>query len=156
MSNLLDRIEENVTLVFFWVMSIFVLIQIVSRYIMHNPLSFPDEIARYAYVWMTFIGLSLATKHGDHIRVDLIRFVFKGRAGLVLDVFVETSMLALLIVLAVLGWKYVAFSRVNRWSALPVLSMALVTVAFPLGCSLAAVRTLQIVVRLFGALKKGA
>ena len=37
---------------------------------MNDPFIFTEEVSRYSYVWITFIGMSLATKTSDHIRVD--------------------------------------------------------------------------------------
>lgn len=152
----IDRVEELITQFFFWIMCLFVLIQIVSRYIMNNPLSFPDEIARHAYVWMTFIGVSLATKHDDHVRVDLIHRIAGGKAATFLEAFVRFGMFGLLAVLSILGWQYAWFSRVNRWASLPFLSMMLVTISFPLGCTLAALRALRIAMRLSVPSRNGA
>jgi TRAP-type transport system small permease protein len=151
----IDRFEDHVTLFFFWIMCLFVLMQMVARYIMKSPLGFPDEVARHAYVWMTFIGLSLATKYGDHIRVDLLDHLLKGKAAVVLEVIVTVGTLVLLVIMSVLGWKFAGFTRVNRWSSLPVLSMFLVNVSFPLGCILATLRAAQILGRLIIRLRKG-
>ncbi len=149
----LDNVESYVTLLLFLIMSAFIGLQIVSRYVMNNPLRFPDEVARHAYVWMTFIGLSLATKTGDHIRVDVVGFFAKGRARAAIDTVVEVGTLLVLVALAVLGFQYAEFSRVNRWSSMPVLSMILVSISFPIGCTLASVRMVQILLRRFGLLK---
>lgn len=149
----LDSFESYVTLLFFLIMSTFIGMQIVSRYLMNNPLRFPDEVARHAYVWMTFIGLSLATKTEDHIRVDVIGFLARGKARAAVDTIVQIGTLLVLVALAVLGFQYAEFSRVNRWSSMPVLSMILVTVSFPIGCTLASVRMIQILLRRFGLLK---
>ena len=139
--SLLDNFEEWVTLFFFAVMCLFVLLQIITRYIMNNPLSFSDEIARYAYVWMTFIGLSLATKHNLHVKVELLDFVIKSKkASLILNIIVDIGVLLLLCFMLYLTWQYTMFSRINHWSSLPVLSMLIVNISFPIGCLLAVLR----------------
>lgn len=143
----IDRIEEYVTLTLFLTMSAFVMIQIVSRYLMRSPLKFPDEVARHAYVWLTFIGLSLSTKHGDHIRVDIVGIALRGRALAIVNRVVEVGTLIILVSVAILGYRYARFTAVNRWPSMPQLSMALVSVSFPLGFTVAALRMIQIIFR---------
>jgi len=152
--HLIQNLEEYVTLFFFFVMCLFVGIQIVTRYVMNNPLSFSDEIARYAYVWMTFIGLALATKHDVHVRVDLTNHFLKRRVRKILSIFIHAGMVVLLGIMFVLGWEYSRFSSVNRWASLPMLSMFLVTVSFPIGCFIALMRTIGLVRKEWASLKK--
>lgn len=153
MRHIFDNFEEYVTLFFFFVMCLFVGVQIVTRYVMNNPLSFSDEIARYAYVWMTFIGLALATKHDAHVRVDLTNHFIKGRALKFLSIFIHVGMLVLLGIMFVIGWEYSRFSSVNRWASLPGLSMFLVTVSFPIGCFIALLRTIELIKKELFSLK---
>lgn len=44
---------------------------VVFRYFLNSPLFWTDEIARYALVWMTFLGGALLVRHSDgHVKVD--------------------------------------------------------------------------------------
>ena len=53
-------------------MVISILLQVFFRYVMNSPLYWSEEIARYAFVWLVFIGAALASKRGAHIGVDYI------------------------------------------------------------------------------------
>ena len=44
------------TLLIFW--------QVVCRYVMNNSLTWSEELGRYFFVWITFIGLPVALKYG--------------------------------------------------------------------------------------------
>ena len=49
-----------------------ILLQVFFRYAMNSPLYWSEEIARYAFVWLVFIGAAIASKRGAHIGVDYI------------------------------------------------------------------------------------
>ena len=44
--------------------------QVVFRYIFNNSLSWSEELIRYLFVWLTFLGGALAIKTRTHIAVD--------------------------------------------------------------------------------------
>ncbi|MEJ2134846.1 MAG: TRAP transporter small permease subunit [Desulfofustis sp.] len=44
------------------VMVISILLQVFFRYVMNAPLYWSEEIARYAFVWLVFIGAAIAPK----------------------------------------------------------------------------------------------
>ena len=46
--------------------------QVVWRYAFNNSLVWTEELSRYLFVWMTFVGAALAVKESSHIRVSLL------------------------------------------------------------------------------------
>lgn len=48
------------------------LLQVVLRYFFNDPQSWAEEVGRYLFVWITFLGAAVAYAHNSHIRVDLI------------------------------------------------------------------------------------
>jgi TRAP-type C4-dicarboxylate transport system permease small subunit len=143
--HLLDRLEEGVTLLCFFGMSAAVLLQLVFRFGFNSPLLFPEEVSRYCYVWITFVGLALATKNREHIRVELLVLALPARWGRILSLVVDAGSCAILLFLAYLGVRFMDFSRMNISSALE-LPMNLVYVSFPAGCALAVLRALRLLV----------
>jgi len=133
------RFEEGVTLGFFAVMCVFVALQLFFRFILNHPLMFPEEISRYAYVWITFVGLSLATKTREHIRVDAGVGMFSRELQFGVGALVDLISVVILLWLAYLGVRFMLFSRMSISPALEI-PLNLVYVAFPVGCLLAAVR----------------
>ncbi len=63
-----------------------VCLQVVFRYFGH-PLSWPEEVARWTMIWVTFAGASYAFKNGGLIRVEyFVQKHFKPRAQYVINV----------------------------------------------------------------------
>jgi TRAP-type C4-dicarboxylate transport system permease small subunit len=46
--------------------------QVFCRYVLNNPLLWPEELARLSMVWLCFIGGSIALKKGLHVSFTLI------------------------------------------------------------------------------------
>lgn len=55
-----------------FILMLMVLVEVVTRYIMSQPLSLADEYGGYMLVAMTMIGLAYTWKEKGHIHVDLI------------------------------------------------------------------------------------
>ena len=45
--------------------------QVVARYILSNSLSWSEELGRYLFVWMTFIGSAIAVRNKLHVSLDM-------------------------------------------------------------------------------------
>jgi C4-dicarboxylate transporter DctM subunit len=48
------------------------LIQVFFRYILNNSLSWPEEMARFAFVWFVFLGAAMVTRRSRHIVIDVL------------------------------------------------------------------------------------
>jgi len=48
-----------------------VLLQVLFRYVLSNPLSWSSEVATYMFAWLTLIGIAIAQRDRSHIEVRL-------------------------------------------------------------------------------------
>lgn len=67
-----DYIEEILCCTALTVTIIAVLINIVSGTVLGKRFGQCEEIAKSAFVWITFVGVSLAYKRGNHICIDFV------------------------------------------------------------------------------------
>ncbi len=49
-----------------------VMIEVITRYVLRNPLRLADEISGYALVFISLIGLAYTMREGGHIRVTFL------------------------------------------------------------------------------------
>ena len=47
-------------------------VQVVFRYALNNALSWPEEMARFAFVWFVFLAAAMVTRRSRHIVIDLL------------------------------------------------------------------------------------
>lgn len=140
----LNNIEEIITTLFLVIMCIFVFLQLLYRYLLSNPLLYAEEIARYAYIWATFIGLSLSTKTKEHIRIDFFVEKMPLKIKRLVNILMSFVTLALLVFLSYWGMRLVDFNKVMLSPALRM-PLYIVYISFPLGTTLASIRTIKII-----------
>jgi tripartite ATP-independent transporter DctM subunit len=82
-------------------------VQVVLRYVFEEPLSWNEEVARWCFVWMTFLGTALGVKRHAHVSIDnaLMAFPPGGQAALRLLGNYVTATVAWALVIP--GWELV-------------------------------------------------
>jgi TRAP-type C4-dicarboxylate transport system permease small subunit len=75
-------------------MAVVVLIGVFARYVLNDALPWPEELARYTMIWLSWLGGGLALRRGAHIAVEFVidampqrlraATVFAGRIGILL------------------------------------------------------------------------
>ncbi len=71
MFKFIDNHLEEMLLVFLLsLMSILIGVQVFMRYVMHDSLAWSEELARYCFIWATYIGVSYGVKKNAHIAVE--------------------------------------------------------------------------------------
>jgi TRAP-type C4-dicarboxylate transport system permease small subunit len=91
---------EIITATLFVVMFLAVTLQIAARNLLDVPVIWTEELARFLYVWVTFLGAVIITRDHDHIRIDYISEAISGRIRVFLSIFAD--LLAIVYTLAVL------------------------------------------------------
>lgn len=71
-SGIIDKVEDSIGLVCYVTMFIVVLIQVFFRFVLHNALSWTEEVARYLMIWMICVGISAGVKSRAHIGIEAI------------------------------------------------------------------------------------
>ena len=134
--NIFFRLQEYVGLLFFTLMCVLLFLQLLSRYIFDSPLLFTEEFSRLAYVWVAFLGMAVAHRRRDHIRIELFQDMLPAGAKKTLDIFIQLASIAILGYLCYWGVEYMIF---NQWNVAASVDFPLyyVYAALPVGCVLA-------------------
>lgn len=80
-----------------------ILAGVFARYVMNDSLTWTEEVARYAMIWLSFLGGGLVFRHGGHIAIDML--TQKIPAGFARNAVLGLSQLVILVFLGVLLWK---------------------------------------------------
>ncbi|WP_235898468.1 TRAP transporter small permease [Parahaliea maris] len=112
--------------------------QILSRYLLSEPSSWTEELARFLLVWIGILGASYAYKVKMHLGIDLLAQRLRGGKAFALDVFVNAVVAGFaLAVMVVGGSKLVAMTwELNQVSPALGLPMAWVYTVVPLSGAL--------------------
>ena len=66
------NIEKVICVALLALMSIIIVVQVFFRYVLQNSLQWSEEIARYMFIWLIYIGISYGVKLDKHIAVDAV------------------------------------------------------------------------------------
>lgn len=69
--EILEKISSIIVIILTAVMCVTILLQVAMRYFFNSPLVWSEELARYAMIWVTFLGTAIAQKRGTLVCVDM-------------------------------------------------------------------------------------
>jgi TRAP-type transport system small permease protein len=79
------------------------LVQVVTRYALNDPTAWTEEVCRYLYVYIVFLGASAAIADRSHVSVNVLTQMLAPRVQLCVALAVDVLIVALLTILAWYG-----------------------------------------------------
>lgn len=67
-----NHLEELILVCMFAVMVIVIFVQVIMRFVFNNSLSWSEALARLLFVWLTWLGVSIGAREGEHIKITAI------------------------------------------------------------------------------------
>lgn len=113
-------------------------VQVLFRYVFNNSISWSEEVVRYLFVWMTFLGAAVCFRDRMHIRVDYFKDVLPKKIGSKLNRFNRWIMLAFTFYLFVGGLIWVVQSAGAYGSSVKLPINIILYGALPVSSGLAA------------------
>lgn len=140
--KMLDILARRLTQICVAIMTIAVVMQVFWRYFLGDPLIWAEELARYALVWMTFIGAAVALRSGQLACMDLIVTRFPPGVQRWINAFVALVNCVLLAFLFYCSINLVGMpSVVAQKSPAMRVQMSYVYLALPIGLGLLLLQT---------------
>ena len=87
-------------------MVVFILVQVFWRYVLSNPLPWPEEAARFLMLW-TMVVAPTALRRGGFVAIDMIQLFLPRLAGGLLTLALLGLSLVILLVAVRIGWAEV-------------------------------------------------
>ena len=85
--------------------------QVVTRFLMNNPSSFTDELARFLLIWLGLLGAALVSGHRMHLAIDLISGRFRDiQSQNRLAIFIELVVLLTALSIMVVGGSILVYT----------------------------------------------
>jgi len=111
--------------------------QVLLRYFFNNPQTWAEEVGRYLFIWITFLGAAVAFARDTHIRVDAVIALLGSKVARRGDLFrrlVEAAAVAMLLYSGILvAWKH----RNASFYTMPDMPQVIFYFAVPVGSALA-------------------
>lgn len=147
--------EEILLAILLAAITLIMFFQIIMRFVFSSAQPWPEEVCRYLFVWLSFIGISYSIKCGNSLKVDIIETVFP-KLKKPLNFIANIVFLAFCVVIV-----YIGFGAVAKMLAHPQLSPAAsipmwtVYISFLIGAILSVIRLIQLFITEFVEARKG-
>lgn len=112
--KLLVKILIYFCAVLMFAMATIVTAQVISRYIAGRPFTWSEELARYIFVWMTFLGMAVGVKQGSHVALDILVKKLKGVSQRVLMIVNNLLLLVFGVCLSASGFELVKLGMLQK------------------------------------------
>lgn len=153
---LYDHIEEVILVALFAIMVIVIFVQIVMRYGFNNSLSWSEELGRYIFVWLTWLGISIGAREGEHIKITILTDKMPFKTANVMNIVSEA---VVIVICGVTVFYGIVMSDMllglNARSAVLHISQVWGHAAVPVGCGLMILRGIQSIWNSVNHLKNG-
>lgn len=125
-------------------MSIIIGIQVFMRYVMKNSLPWSEEVTRYMFIYLMYLGISYGVRKNRHIRINVFTNLFSERTRKYL-MLLSDFLFIFFATIVVLKSTEVAqlTARLGQITAATEMSMAVVYAAVPIGYTLVCIRLIQ-------------
>jgi len=142
---ILKRIKTKLDVVLKWVLvflmsaiTINVLWQVFTRFILQSPSSYTEELARYMLIWVGILGASYVAGQKMHLAIDLLSTKLSGVTKPYLEIIIQSSIfLFSFFVMVIGGIKLVQITLIsNQISAALQLQLGYVYTVVPLSGTL--------------------
>ena len=138
-----DKLLQGLRTILYWfsftamlLMLLIIFAQVITRYLFGYTAEWSEELARFLFVWVVFLGSALVMGEQGHLAVEFIPLHFKGKPfGKVLEIIINLSSYVFIILLFVQGAKMTKTMTFQRSPGMDI-SMSIVYFVIPLSCAL--------------------
>jgi len=122
--------------------------QVVARYVFSSPPSWSEEVARYLFVWLTFLGSAIAFRVGAHLSLGFTKSALPPRLRFWVSI-LGLSIVASVLVFMIWQGKAVAQFAFNQLTPALQVSMSIPYMAIPVGATCMLVEVLWNILRVW-------
>ncbi len=153
----IDQDAERWLLLTFYVMLVLTMaIEVLRREIFSYSSIWGEEIVRYSFIYLAWIGAAVAVKDRGHIRIDVLMHYLPPRGKALLYIFGDLVMLVVAVI--ALYWSYETVHVSAKFGSVSHglrISMVWFLMAVPVGFALMIFRLIQSLLRDFRSLRDG-
>ncbi len=118
MKKVMTKLLAGIATILLSVMTLLVLYQVFTRYVLDSPAAFTEELVRYFLIWTGFIGAAYAFITREHMCLVLVRDNLKPQQRRILMIFLDVLILVFALFVITIGGFKLAVSAQREYSAL--------------------------------------
>ncbi|WP_084783221.1 TRAP transporter small permease [Bacillus dakarensis] len=147
----IDRYSEKLIIALFMItMTVLIFLQVVSRYVFGDSITWTEELSRYLFIWLIFLTIGVGFKENKHISIDIVLDLLP---KILQKLIRQITYLLVFVVAALFVWEgYVLVMQMQMFgqtSANLRLPMWWVYLSLPVGFFLSTIRLIQASINLW-------
>ncbi len=154
LSKLLNRFEDIVLILMFAIMVIVIFVQVIMRYGFNNSLSWSEELGKFLFVWLSWFGISIGARRGEHIKITMFTDRLSFVPAQYMNILSEIIVLGICAVTAYYGMVLVMTQSHVRFAGIKI-SMSWGYLSVTVGCIMMILRNILSILQSITALRTG-
>ena len=138
LSILLKGLDTTLNWVLTFIMAAMLVVvsaQVWYRFVLNNPLAWSEELARYLFVWVSFLGSAAGIRMNVHLGIDLIDKLLSPRGRKIMTIIVNLAIQIFLAVVIFWGIKILKVVQFQKSASMGI-PMTYPYLAVPVGSAL--------------------
>lgn len=128
--------------------------QVIARFVLHSPFFWTEELARYSYVWLSFVASIFVIAERSHIAIQLFEQRLSSLTRLVVNCFSTLAVIVACLMITTGAYDWLLATSQGRSAALGIPTNLLYGVVFAAFVGMG-VHSLIVLVQLFQEHRKG-
>ncbi|MBQ8562849.1 MAG: TRAP transporter small permease [Firmicutes bacterium] len=150
----IDKAEDICLVTMFILMVAAIFLQVIMRFIFNNSLTWSEELGKFIFVWISWLGISLAERKNEHIKITLVTDRLSPKWRTVCEIAASICVLLILGVIVYYGVELVVFQQRVHYAGIKI-STSWGYLSLVLGCGFMMLRVIGGIIRNIGNLKSG-
>ena len=135
-----DRIEDFILVAMFSGMVAVIFYQVIMRYVFNNSSSWSEELGKFLFVWISWLGISIGARRTEHIKIAILVDRMPFAAAHVTNMLTEAIVIVISAITAYYAYTLVLSQYSVHFAAIKI-SMSWGYLSVLVGCALMAVRS---------------
>ncbi len=129
--------------------------QVITRFILHNPSKYTEELLRYMLIWVTMIGVPYAYGKDRHLSINLFVKKFEPKNEIRTKMLIEVIVMLLSVFIMIIGGIQVTLNSAGQISPAMQIPMQIYYVCVPICGILMVIYSMNRMFNLVKTLKEG-
>lgn len=100
-----DQFINGICVTMLVLMTVVIFYQVFGRYVLGSSPSWTEEVGRYLFIWVSFLGAVIAFRKNAHLGVDFFVGYFPPALRKIADLIVTILLLIILGIIVYYGWE---------------------------------------------------
>lgn len=127
-----DSLIKHLVFIVLSIMLVSAFLQVLYRYVIESSLTWTDELTRYLFIWLIFIGVAFSVRRNGHIAIESIFLFLKDHQKKNYKRIIYIIQILFFLFLSVIGFYFV-FTNFGNVSPSLQVPMGFVYLALPVG-----------------------